>query len=512
MSRTAKAYGCASANNGNQFAELNAEGAGALYQDVLTKPGQQMNWRFYHRARTRKGHDSQSDNVIQSGTDTMAMVIAPLELVKDVTTQAQLEDLLSKCANHNGENYITENKKTYTVYVYQATATINNLSGTRQSWEKKWTGKYGWVDTYAKYSTSSWTKSNGTYKIPDGQYLTRFFFAAISTASGESEKAKTMGNLLDDVWFSQNVAPPTSGTGRVTVTKKFYGLTEAEAKTLGNSGFISYDRSVAVRGIADQALTPVDFSGDIWTNSYDENGAYVSVSHVFDEVVEANTDYTYYFAEDDSKANVSGYKLTSTLVNGAEGKNGSVTMNKENSNKSITFSNFYEKNTADVTLTKHVTGLMGDTHKEFAFSITGLDDSNAMLENGDLSDFTLMHNNSVILKNVPMDTVFAVVETLGADSGYETKATGHDTPVTDEARTFYYKLVLEDGQQVLMACDAEGNNATAQEGLAITVTNHCTLQPDLGVLLDTLPYIVILAVVAGGVALLMLRKRRKEDD
>ena len=509
LSRTAKAYGCASANNGNQFAELNAEGAGALYQDVLTKPGQEMNWRFYHRARTRRGDADQSKSVIQSGADTMAMVIAPLELVKDVTTQAQLEDLLSKCANHNGENSITENNKKYTVYVYQATATINDLSGTRQSWEKKWTGKYGWVDTYAKYSTSSWTESNGTYKIPDGQYLTRFFFAAISTATN----IKTMGNLLDDVWFSQNVAPPTSGTGRVTVTKKFYGLTMAEAKTLGNSGFISYDQSVAVRGIADQALTPVDFSGDIWTSGYDENGAYVSVSHVFDEVVEANTDYIYSFAEDDSLANVRGYKLTSTFVDGIEGKNGSVTMNKEHSNQSITFSNFYEKNTADVTLTKHVTGLMGDTHKEFAFSITGLDDSDAMLENGDLSNFTLMHNNSVILKNVPVGPVFAVVETLGTDSGYETKATGYDTAVTDGAtRTFYYKLVLEDGQQKLVTCDAEGNNAIAQNGLAITVTNHCTLKPDTGVLLDTLPYIVILAVVAGGVALLMLRKHRKEDD
>lgn len=505
LSNTAKAYGCASANNGDQFAELNAEGAGALYQDVLTKPGQPMNWRFFHRARTRKGHDSQSDNVIQSGTDTMAMVIAPLELVKDVTTQDQLEALLAKCPDI-GENSIIENNKKYTVYVYKATAAINDLSGTRKQ------GRFDLIGKYAKYSTSSWTESSGTYKIPDGQYLTRFFFAAISTASGNSEKAKTMGNLLDDVWFSQNVAPPTPGTGRVTVTKKFYGLTEAEAKTLGNRGFISYERSVAVRGIADQALTPVDFSGDIWTSGYDENGAYVSVSHVFDEVVEANTDYTYYFAEDDSKANVSGYKLTSTLVNGAEEKNGSVTMNKEHSNQSIIFSNFYEKNTADVTLTKHVTGLMGDTHKDFAFSITGLDGKGVTLENGDLSDFTLMHNNSVILKNVPMDTVFAVVETLGADSGYETKATGHDTPVNEATRTFYYKLVLENGQQVLMACDANGNEAKAQAGLAITVTNHCTLQPDLGVLLDTLPYIVILAVVAGGVALLMLRKRRKEDD
>lgn len=502
LSNTAKAYGCASANNGDQFAELNAEGAGALYQDVLTKPGQPMNWRFFHRARTRKGHDSQSDNVIQSGTDTMAMVIAPLELVKDVTTQAQLENLLGEW--HIGENYITKNNKKYTVYVYEATATIKDLSGYR---------KWGLIDKYAKYSTSSWTESNGTYTIPKGQYLTRFFFAAISTASGNSEKAKTWGNLLDDVWFSQNVAPPTSGTGRVTVTKKFYGLTEAEAKTL--SGFISYDRSEANHGIADQALTAVDFSRGSWTSGcYDENGPYVSVSYVFDEVVEANTDYTYSFAEDVSKANVNGYDLTRTLVNGAEGTTGSVTMNKENNNKSITFSNFYKKNTADVTLTKHVTGLMGDTHKEFAFSITGLEGKGVTLENnnGDLSNFTLTHNGSVTLKNVPMGTVFAVVETLGTESGYETKATGHDSFVTDATRTFYYKLVLEDGEQKLMACDADGSHEKEQDGLAITVTNHCTLFPDTGVLLDTLPYLVILAVVAGGVALLMLRKHRKEDD
>lgn len=508
LSNTAKAYGCASANNGVQFAELNAEGAGALYQDVLTKPGQPMNWRFFHRARTRRGDEDQSKSVIQSGTDTMAMVIAPLELVKDVTTQDQLESLLGEW--HNGENHITKNNKKYTVYVYEATATIEDLSGYRDELKTGLLGYTYWKNTYHEYSTSSWTKSSGTYTIPDGQYLTRFFFAAISTAS----KVKTMGNLLDDVWFSQNVAPPTPGTGRVTVTKKFYGLTEAEAKTLGDSGFISYDKSVDHHGIADQALTAVDFSRGSWTSGcYDENGPYVSVSYVFDEVVEANTDYTYYFKEYVDKANVNGYDLTRTLVNGADGTDGSVTMNKENNNKSITFSNFYKKNTTDVTITKQVTGLLGDTHKEFAFSITGLDDSDAMLENGDLSNFTLMHNNSVILKNVPVGPVFAVVETLGTDSGYETKATGYDTAVTDGAtRTFYYKLVLEDGQQKLVTCDAEGNTVKAQEGLAITVTNHCTLKPDTGVLLDTLPYIVILAVVAGGVALLMLRKRRKEDD
>lgn len=539
LSNTAKAYGCASANNGVQFAELNAEGAGALYQDVLTKPGQPMNWRFFHRARTRRGDEDQSKSVIQSGTDTMAMVIAPLELVKDVTTQAQLENLLAECTIRNGENYITKNNKKYTVYVYEAAATINDLSGTRQSWEKKWTGKYGWVDTYAKYSTSSWTESNGTYKIPDGQYLTRFFFAAISTAS----KVKTMGNLLDDVWFSQNVAPPTPGTGRVTVTKKFYGLTEAEAKTLGDSGFISYDKSVDHHGIADQALTAVDFSRGSWTSGcYDENGPYVSVSYVFDEVVEANTDYTYYFKEYVDKANVNGYDLTRTLVNGADVTYGSVTMNKENNNKSITFSNFYKKNTTDVTITKQVTGLLGDTNKEFAFSVsitqngtacTGVTAKKGDQPVSDLTNFTLKHNETVTLENVPIGATIKVTEVTPGEH-YNVSATGHSDEQNgrdnvaftyvaaantatagnaDEAEADLMLLSMDEDTAV----DADGDPVAYAAGTKvtnnqITVINRCDLMPDTGVLLDTLPYIVILAVVAGGVALLMLRKHRKEDD
>lgn len=532
LSRTAKAYGCAGANTDNQFAELNAEGAGALYQDVLTKPGQEMNWRFFHRARTRRGDKDQSSSVIQSGTDTMAMVIAPLELVKDVTTQDQLEALLAKCPNKNGENPITENKKTYTVYVYEATAAIKDLSGYR---------KWGGVNWYAKYSTSSWTESNGTYKIPDGQYLTRFFFAAISTASGNSEKAKTMGNLLDDVWFSQSVAPPTSGTGCVTVTKRFYGLTRAEAETLVNSdsGFISYGRSVAVRGIADQALTTVDFSNGLWGNGYDENGAYVSVSHVFNEVVDANTDYIYSFAENVSKANVRGYDLTRTLVDGVKGTTGSVTMNKENNNQSITFSNFYKKNTTDVTITKQVTGLLGDTNKGFTFNVSikknGADCTGVTAKKGDqtvsLNSFTLKHNETVTLENVPIDATIKVTEVTPGEH-YTVSATGHggeqkggrdviftyvaaaNTDTASDAGGADLMLLSMDEDT---AVDADGDAVAYEAGITvdnnqIIVTNHCGLLPDTGVLLDTLPYIVILAVVAGGVALLMLRKRRKEDD
>lgn len=503
------AFGASSTPNGSkQFAELNATQEGALYQDVLTKPGLTMSWQFSHKARTRmnygystdwRGHvtkKSQNDNVMMPTSDRnedkMAMVIAPLELVEKITTQAQLEALLNKCGSTNGTYHVdgdgTNGKigKSYPVYIAYDSSKITTYRS-----------RSGW-----NYSTSPWNTQSGTYEVPEGQYLTRFFFVAISTAFDSG--ALRVGNLLDNVWFAQETPPaPTEGTGRITVTKKFYGLTPDEAKKVAEKGIISGDTG------------SISFNGDAWTPGTDARGSYIAVSHVINNLsLAANTEYQYTFTEDTSKAAADGYTLTKTLVNDEENvSSGSVNIRKENNDQYITFSNIYEKNTADVTLTKHVTGLMGDTHKEFAFSITGLDDSDAMLENGDLSNFTLMHNNSVILKNVPVGPVFAVVETLGTDSGYETKATGYDTAVTDGAtRTFYYKLVLEDGQQKLVTCDAEGNTVKAQEGLAITVTNHCTLKPDTGVLLDTLPYIVILAVVAGGVALLMLRKRRKEDE
>lgn len=500
------AFGATSTPNGSdQFAELNAGVEGALYQDVLTKPGLTMHWKFSHKARTRtnsgSGHNNQNRNVLMPGkknADTMAMVIAPLELVENITTQDQLEGLLEKCGNTSGSHTIYgydghgDPKKAYQVYVVYDSSEIKGYS----------------VDGYnAKYnySTSSWNTRTDTYTVPEGQYLTRFFFVAVDSVFQSGNLR--VGNLLDDVWFGQDAPPaPTDGSGRITVTKKFYGLTESEAKSVVLKGIISGDNGIG----------SITFSGDAWTSNSDIDGKYVAVSHTIDNLsLAANQSYQYTFTEDKEIAAVEGYTLKETLVDGETKSepSGTVNIDKENNLQSITFTNFYEKNTADVTLTKHVTGLMGDTHKEFAFSITGLDDSDAMLENGDLSNFTLTHNGSVTLKNVPVGPVFAVVETLGADSGYETKATGHDTPVTDVAtRTFYYKLELKDGQQVLMACDANGNEAKEQEGLAITVTNHCTLQPDLGVLLDTLPYIVILAVVAGGVALLMLRKHRKEDD
>ena len=46
----------------------------------------------------------------------------------------------------------------------------------------------------------------------------------------------------------------------------------------------------------------------------------------------------------------------------------------------------------------------------------------------------------------------------------------------------------------------------------VTFTNNKEAVPDTGVLLDSLPYVVILAVVVLGAALVIVRRRKHRDD
>ena len=194
---------------------------------------------------------------------------------------------------------------------------------------------------------------------------------------------------------------------------------------------------------------------------------------------------------------------------------------QEANNPEVKITNDYTLATANIEVSKLVTGMMGSLEKAFTFQIIGLPGTSKVVQNGEEKavgeSFTMKSGDSVTLKNVPVGTVFAVKET-GADAkDYQTTATGYtrftDIQKDESDRVFYYVVRYENGERVLKPCDVNGENERSALGeFKIQVTNHCGLLPDTGVLLDTLPYIVILAVVAGGVALLMLRKHRKEDD
>ena len=170
-----------------------------------------------------------------------------------------------------------------------------------------------------------------------------------------------------------------------------------------------------------------------------------------------------------------------------------------------TFYAKYVPASANLTVTKTVTGKLGDTNKAFTFQIldasgnpvtltTGnyefSNTNGALLNDGTDGKFTLKDGASITFKNLPSGQ-YKVVEDNYSGEKYETSY------VVDSGTS-------TDGQEATVTIGTDAKQ--------IAFTNHRTLEPDLGVLLDTLPYIVILAVVAGGVALLMLRKHRKEDD
>lgn len=170
-----------------------------------------------------------------------------------------------------------------------------------------------------------------------------------------------------------------------------------------------------------------------------------------------------------------------------------------------TFYAKYVPASANLTISKTVTGKLGDTNKAFTFTITKADGTAANITNTNIEiseadrakvewkgngQFTLKDGASITFKNLPSGE-YKIVEDDYTGEKYETSyVVGSGDPQSGREAT------------VTMS----GTNMT------LAFTNHCNLKPDTGVLLDTLPYIVILAVVAGGVALLMLRKHRKEDD
>lgn len=168
-----------------------------------------------------------------------------------------------------------------------------------------------------------------------------------------------------------------------------------------------------------------------------------------------------------------------------------------------TFYAKYVPASANLTISKTVTGMLGDTNKAFNFTITKADGTpvNITESNIEITDntkavwqgdgkFTLKDGASITFKNLPSGE-YKIAEDDYSGEKYETSYVV-DSGTPENRRE----------ASVTIGTDAK----------TIAFTNNCTLQPDLGVLLDTLPYIVILAVVAGGVALLMLRKHRKEDD
>ena len=213
------------------FAELNAHEAASLYQDVLTVPGTELTWQLAHRARNANALDWERDNFIEDATDTMYVVIMSESdaeaLLADaaahgMTQQQLLTDMIKHAFNTGSVNpddgnmknaqYELSDGKTVAVAVKEVT-TRSCITLGDPEYVGFWPiGRYEYRNAS---SSGQWGVYGDSYKVPEGQYATRFFFVAGDTATDNA----TVGNLIDDVWFSPELPPPNPDQVTITGTK-----------------------------------------------------------------------------------------------------------------------------------------------------------------------------------------------------------------------------------------------------------------------------------------------------
>ena len=146
-------------------------------------------------------------------------------------------------------------------------------------------------------------------------------------------------------------------------------------------------------------------------------------------------------------------------------------------------------NKIEITITKIVEGNFGDKLKNFSFAYK--------IGDVDGGTFTLRNEQSTNPAiTVPVGAKFTLTE--ATDGKYSTVFKYGDTQLS--SRT------VNNGAGVQVSF-------TVEEGKdKVTVTNTRDTTPDMGVSLDSLPYIIVLAAVAVTAVVIILRKRRNNDD
>ncbi|MDL2324699.1 hypothetical protein LJC61_06065 [Ruminococcaceae bacterium OttesenSCG-928-A16] len=140
--------GPARPHSGDQYAELNADEAGTIYQLCNTVPGQKVYYTFYHTGRN--GEDVMNFYLRAPGNTTTPHILT--------------------CADESYDWYTKGAGKNTTSYTG---------SGTPHPIDQGW-GYYV-----------------GAYYVPEGQEITEFAFEAVSSYGGQKYIAQ--GNYLDDI-------------------------------------------------------------------------------------------------------------------------------------------------------------------------------------------------------------------------------------------------------------------------------------------------------------------------
>ena len=155
----------------------------------------------------------------------------------------------------------------------------------------------------------------------------------------------------------------------------------------------------------------------------------------------------------------------------------------------------------EIKVTKQVTGWFGDQTKAFTFTVTNK-------KGIQVGSFTLTSGRSHVIDNFLVQAGDTVTITEAGAEDYETTA-----QIYGPGRIELLNQALDTSttpKSIEITITKEMVDQLNE--IEIVVTNHREGEIDNGVLLDTLPYILILVVVVGGGVLLFLRKRKNDDD
>ncbi|MGM9953678.1 MAG: hypothetical protein ACI32Q_09895 [Intestinibaculum porci] len=369
------------AENSDQFAELNAESSGALYQDVLTHPDIPMYYELAHRAR-------RIYKVDQTTLNSMYLVIAPTKEVQGITQkgtnqQANLIEFINNSLSKAGSSEKYEGDTVQNEKVNKGKILLN---------------KNGILIMKVVSDSDSWNEISSQIAnayIPTSN-LTRFFFVAGATANDD----KTVGNFLDNVRFSQDPPNPEANRINLSFSKNFKNLTASQvAKFAVNKTNNPFTITVKNSKTGDNTESfkefdnlPLQFKAEddgelikftpIYGNdknvlgsssTYAKTDKNIRLSWIFSNHEIDN--YEYQFTAKETHYNLEDYKADKyNSVNGkvkSDDQTDTFKVDKdEHKTNTVEFVNTYTVNkTGKIVLTKNVAGNQGDRTKYFKFKV-----------------------------------------------------------------------------------------------------------------------------------------------
>lgn len=320
--------------------------------------------------------------------------------------------------------------------------------------------------------------------------------------------------------------PDVNADGQVSITKEFEmadGLAtpdvtfkftatsetpDAPSATIRDISYIVQDKGI----LQDTGIfvisknTAISFGGN-WPHA----GEYVyTVKETKEDAANVTYDETTYKLRVYVINEGNGLKVQQITAEGKEGK----------TNK-IVFKNQYTKNNASLIVEKKTEGTYADKTKKFDFEIiftkspmsnqtkfTGkIGEETVVCTAGQAKTFRLANGEQLVFTNLPVGMTYVVTE-KGAEDGYTPGVNVVENGVT----TVTDRTAKSEGQFLNTVKDDGKNNLVGEKDNKVTFTNTYRDVAITGIVMDNLPFILLVAVAIVAFVSLAIMKRRRTSE